>query len=336
MKRDGGIPVRAARARPCPEVRARDRAPSIATSSCDMPFVDLSVRIDPGNPHALREHLVYCLDLGYRAVALDTRVEATDRNARAELLAGLEPLCADVLRQVAAEATSRGARPELVVLRRCTVRFAEPGELQELARANDDVIRAYDVFALEPTTERAFASACANGRADIITTQLGARPTFRLRAPALKAAASAGVAFEVSYNAALADVGARRNFFANAAAATRAVGENVGGGVRDDDDSDDDSDDDAGIAASGSRSVKDERCANGRQNTRPRRGGGVVLTSGSRQATELRAPHDVANLASLFGMRDENARAALSTRALRLVRRARRKRARERRAAGDK
>jgi len=38
----------------------------------------------------------------------------------------------------------------------------------------------------------------------------------------------------------------------------------------------------------------------------------------------------------LFGMRDENARAALSTRALRLVRRARRKRARERRAAGDK
>ena len=301
-----------------------------------MPFVDLSVRIDPGNPHALREHLVYCLDLGYRAVALDTRVEATDRNARAELLAGLEPLCADVLRQVAAEATSRGARPELVVLRRCTVRFAEPGELQELARANDDVIRAYDVFALEPTTERAFASACANGRADIITTQLGARPTFRLRAPALKAAASVGVAFEVSYNAALADVGARRNFFANAAAATRAVGENVGGGVRDDDDSDDDSDDDAGIAASGSRSVNDERCANGRQNTRPRRGGGVVLTSGSRQATELRAPRDVANLASLFGMRDENARAALSARALRLVRRARRKRARERRAAGDK
>jgi RNase P/RNase MRP subunit p30 len=64
--------------------------------------------------------------------------------------------------------------------------------------------------------------------------------------------------------------------------------------------------------------------------------GGVVLTSGSRQATELRAPHDVANLACLFGMRDENARAAMSARAFRLVRRARRKRARERRAAGDK
>ena len=288
-----------------------------------MPFVDLSVRVDPGNPHALREHLVCCLDLGYQAVALDTRVEATDRNARAELLAGLEPLRADVLREVTADATSRGARPELVVLRRCTVRFAEPGQLQEMVRANDDAIRSYDVFALEPTTERAFASACANGRADIITTQLGARPAFRLRAPALKAAASAGASLEVSYNAALMDVGARRNFFANAAAATRAVGENAGGGVRDDDDSDDDTDDDTDAV------MRDAGFAK-------RAGGGVVLTSGSRQATELRAPHDVANLASLFGMRDENARAALSTRALRLVRRARRKRARERRAAGDK
>jgi ribonuclease P/MRP protein subunit RPP1 len=303
-----------------------------------MPFVDLSVRIDPGNPHALREHLVCCLDLGYQAVALDTLVEATDRNARAELLAGLEPLRADVLREVAADATSRGARPELVVLRRCTVRFAEPGQLQEMVRANDDAIRSYDVFALEPTTERAFASACTNGRADIVTTQLGARPAFRLRAPALKAAASAGASFEVSYNAALMDVGARRNFFANAAAATRAVGENAGGGVRDDDDSDDDTDDDTdAVMRVGSASANDERLVNDLSRKFAKRvGGGVVLTSGSRQATELRAPHDVANLASLFGMRDENARAALSTRALRLVRRARRTRARERRAAGDK
>jgi ribonuclease P/MRP protein subunit RPP1 len=296
-----------------------------------MPFVDLSVRVDAGNPHALREHLVCCLDLGYRAVALDTRVDATDRNARAELLAGLEPLRADVLTQVAADATSLGARPELVVLRRCTVRFAEPGELQEFAKANDDVIRSYDILALEPTTERAFSSACANARADIITTQLGARPAFRLRAPALKAAAINSTAFEVSYNAALMDVAQRRNFFANAAAATRAVGENTGGGVRDDDDDESEDDLEFDVDVQMRRAdVHDERRKKNAFN------GGVVLTSGSRQATELRAPHDVANLACLFGMRDENARAAMSARAFRLVRRARRKRARERRAAGDK
>ena len=63
---------------------------------------------------------------------------------------------------------------------------------------------------------------------------------------------------------------------------------------------------------------------------------GIVLTSGSRQAMELRAPIDVANLATLLGMRDENARAALSVRCVRVVRKARRKRAEERAAAGDK
>ena len=116
------------------------------------------------------------------------------------------------------------------------------------------------------------------------------------------------------------------------------MGENTGGGVRDDDDSDDDTDDDTdAVMRVGSASANDERLVNDLSRKFAKRvGGGVVLTSGSRQATELRAPHDVANLASLFGMRDENARAALSTRALRLVRRARRKRARERRAAGDK
>ena len=281
----------------------------------------------------MREHLVCCLDLGYRAVALDTRVDATDRNARAELLAGLEPLRADVLTQVAADATSLGARPELVVLRRCTVRFAEPGELQEFAKANDDVIRSYDILALEPTTERAFSSACANARADIITTQLGARPAFRLRAPALKAAAINSIAFEVSYNAALMDVAQRRNFFSNASAATRAVGENTGGGVRDDDDDESEDDLELELDVNMRRAdVHDEK----ERRKKNAFNGGVVLSSGSRQATELRAPHDVANLACLFGMRDENARAAMSARAFRLVRRARRKRARERHAAGDK
>jgi len=130
------------------------------------------------------------------------------------------------------------------------------------------------------------------------------------------------------------DVAQRRNFFANAAAATRAVGENTGGGVRDDDDDESEDDLELELDAVMRRcgSASDER----RERTRTRSTGGVVLTSGSRQATELSAPHDVANLACLFGMRDENARAALSTRAFRLVRRARRKRARERRAAGDK
>ena len=62
-----------------------------------------------GNPHALREHLVCCLDLGYRAVALDTRVDATDRT-RAGAPGRARASARDVLTQVAADATSLGAR----------------------------------------------------------------------------------------------------------------------------------------------------------------------------------------------------------------------------------
>jgi len=40
----------------------------------------------------------------------------------------------------------------------------------------------------------------------------------------------------------------------------------------------------------------------------------------------LRAPYDVANLATLFGMKDEHARAAISARCASVLDRARRKR----------
>ena len=51
-----------------------------------------------------------------------------------------------------------------------------------------------------------------------------------LRAASVKAAGSNGVWLEVSYNAALMDTAARRNFFANATAVVRAVGSGTGGG----------------------------------------------------------------------------------------------------------
>jgi hypothetical protein len=56
---------------------------------------------------------------------------------------------------------------------------------------------------------------------------------------------------------------------------------------------------------------------------------GIVLSGGSRQAMELRGPYDAANLATLFGMKDEHARAAMSTRCAALLDRAANSRAAE-------
>ena len=274
-----------------------------------MGFVDLSLRVDPENPHALREHLGAAVALGYSVVATDARVVAGDRNARAALALGLEPLPEDVTRAVASEASSSGTRPRLTRATRVTVTFTEPGELQDALTKHDDLVRRYDILALEPASERAFISACNNRRADIIALPLGARLPFRLRPPAVKAAIAHGTCLEIAYNPALMDVGARRQFFANAAAVVRAAGSGAGGGPAVD------VDDDAHLKSNPASASKP---------VRPR--GGIVIAGGSRQATELRGPYDVANLATLFGMKDEHARAASSSRCLALLARAERKR----------
>jgi len=274
-----------------------------------MGFVDLSLRVDPENPHALREHLGAAVALGYSVVATDARLVAGDRNARAALALGLEPLPEDVTRAVASEASSSGTRPRLTRATRVTVTFTEPGELQDALTKHDDLVRRYDILALEPASERAFISACNNRRADIIALPLGARLPFRLRPPAVKAAIAHGTCLEIAYNPALMDVGARRQFFANAAAVVRAAGSGAGGGPAVD------VDDDAHLKSNPASTSKP---------VRPR--GGIVIAGGSRQATELRGPYDVANLATLFGMKDEHARAASSSRCLALLARAERKR----------
>ena len=58
-------------------------------------------------------------------------------------------------------------------------------------------------------------------------------------------------------------------------------------------------------------------------------GPGIIISGGSRQAMELRGPYDAANLCTLFGMKDEHARAAMSSRCAILIDRAARNRAAE-------
>jgi ribonuclease P/MRP protein subunit RPP1 len=227
-------------------------------------------------------------------VATDTRVNPSDRQLHRDLTNGLAAVPAGVMDDVAEEARAHGVRPCLSRLTRLTVRFGEPGELQDILAKHDELVRRYDLLALEPTSERAFVSACNNKRVDIVTLPLGIRMPFRLRAPTLKAAAANGVALEVSYNAALMDTAARRNFFANAAALVRAVGSGAGGGV----------------GAQTSSFAGTGVDGGGRHTSAP----GIILSGGSRQAMELRGPYDAANLATLFGMKDEHARAAMSSR----------------------
>ena len=130
-------------------------------------------------------------------MATDTRVSPADRSLPRDLALGLADIAPDILQSVRAEARANGVRPAFTRLKRLTVRFSEPSELQDILNKHNEVVRRYDVLALEPATERAFVSACNNKRVDLIALQLGVRMPFRMRPPALKAAAANGVAFEV-------------------------------------------------------------------------------------------------------------------------------------------
>ena len=192
--------------------------------------------------------------IGYRAFVVDARVEAEEGVTSA-----------DALRRAAAEASERddeGTRS------RCTIAFGDPSALQHVLGVFKSELAKFDVLALEPTSERAFASACASKHADIVSVRAGGKLGYTFAASDVRAALKNKIWFELCYGEALRDSTSRMWFFANAGALARAT-----------------------------------------------RGGrdGVILSSGVERAIDVRSMHDVVNLATLFGMRESDARAAMTT-----------------------
>ena len=79
------------------------------------------------------------------------------------------------------------------------------------------VLRSYDIFAVRPTSEKAFQAACLTLEGvDIISLDLSTRLPFQLKRPYIFGALARGVSFEISYGSALRGVfvcAMRRIFF---------------------------------------------------------------------------------------------------------------------------
>ena len=155
---------------------------------------------------------------GYRTCAIDARVDASDeaKRQRATARAAL-----DAARDAARRDEGRDGATR--TLARCTIAFAEPEELRRAMLALGDDLARFDVLALEPTSERAFASACANKHADVVSVGAGARARYKLAASAVRAATGNRISFELCYGEALRDSNSRMWFFANASALARAT-----------------------------------------------------------------------------------------------------------------
>ena len=66
------------------------------------------------------------------------------------------------------------------------------------------VLKSYDIFAVQPTSEKMFQQVCSSPiEVDIIVLAQNTRQPFSLRVPTIKLAIERGIHFEICYSFAL-------------------------------------------------------------------------------------------------------------------------------------
>ena len=162
--------------------------------------------------------------IGYEMFVLETRVDAAEgERCRKALVDGAKRAPAlDEKDGREAERHGRGEKNDRMKTR-VTIVFAEPVDLQRVLGLMSREVAKFDVLALEPTSAKAFASACANKHADLVTIRANARLPYKFTSANVKLAVTNKISFEVSYVEALKDSAARVYFFSNAAALVRAT-----------------------------------------------------------------------------------------------------------------
>lgn len=98
---------------------------------------------------------------------------------------------------------------------RLTLVLSDPQQNYGINTGNE-VVRSYDILAVQPETEKMFISACTSLDIDLISLDLSVRLPFSVRAGYLRSALARGVSFEITYGSLVADAAARRNAIGNA------------------------------------------------------------------------------------------------------------------------
>lgn len=235
-------------------------------------FYDLHVNEILLEPQTQRERVSTALKLGYAGVGLVHQAKASlaaqDRcSIKPTDLAALLSASKGV-KEVFEQAKKRHAQRENPYSFSQFTRLNFPADdvgMAQAAASNSAVTGRYDLLAVQPQSERAFALACNSLEVDIIALDLSRRLPYRFKPALVKAAISRGLNFEICFGAALREAGSRRQLFANAQALCRET-----------------------------------------------RGRNIIISSSARSAMELRGPHDVINLATMFGLSQQQAQQAIS------------------------
>eukprot|EP00238_Polyblepharides_amylifera_P004762 CAMPEP_0196586958 /NCGR_PEP_ID=MMETSP1081-20130531/55984_1 /TAXON_ID=36882 /ORGANISM="Pyramimonas amylifera, Strain CCMP720" /LENGTH=205 /DNA_ID=CAMNT_0041908989 /DNA_START=498 /DNA_END=1115 /DNA_ORIENTATION=+ len=107
--------------------------------------------------------------------------------------------------------------------RRLTVLLEDPAT-SALMNSAQSVLTAYDIVAVQPTSDRTFQQACSMLEADLITVDFSRRLPFRLRPQAVKQALQRGLLFEITYSGLVRGGAGRRQLIGQGATLVRTVG----------------------------------------------------------------------------------------------------------------
>lgn len=168
---------------------------------------DLNIPYDSTSKEDLIQRLNALSKLGYHAAALNHQVE------------GKLPKATCSFRDFKAHHLTESP---LRIYTRLTLVLSDPQQNYGINSGNE-VIRSYDILAVQPETEKMFISACTNLEIDIISLDLSVRLPFAVKAGYLRQALSRGIAFEILYGPIVADATSRRNAIGNARLLTRLV-----------------------------------------------------------------------------------------------------------------
>eukprot|EP00053_Salpingoeca_punica_P007315 m.67107 g.67107 ORF g.67107 m.67107 type:complete len:345 (+) comp14092_c0_seq1:27-1061(+) len=180
-------------------------------------FVDLNIPAIPGDVRnaKLIERLSMLAKLGYDGAAVTDTF--TGRITATAVSSAPSPLPLD---DEAQSALTIGRRT-FKQYTRATVVLADAKESYSLNGTNP-YLKAFDVVAVQPATEKLFSQVCSSLDVDIITLDLSKRLPYFLKMPPIGQAVERGIFFEIAYSAALTDSTARRNLISNAQALVRA------------------------------------------------------------------------------------------------------------------
>ncbi|KAJ1447887.1 RNase P subunit p30-domain-containing protein [Pelagophyceae sp. CCMP2097] len=155
---------------------------------------------------------------GYSTVVLDHRIDAS-------ALEGGATVAADLAAAAAGSYDVPAGAARLRLLSRLTVVLAAPRLDLPVA-----VLRAFDVLAIEPTTEAAFAFACGRcDAADVISVDCARKCAFAIARGPVAAATRRGACFEVCYASAILEPTSMHHLVGTAAHLRALCGRRRGG-----------------------------------------------------------------------------------------------------------